>query len=387
MTTYLHHIETLVPPYAYTQDYACERMLQWMPEKRSQRLVRKIYGRTGIDTRYSVVPDFVPDASPVLFVENAEGRIVSPTTGPRNRLYSEWARKLSVDVCRRAFENVEAFCPEDVTHVITVSCTGFSNPGPDLHIVQALQIPDSVERYHLGFMGCYAAFPALRMARQFCMARPDAVVLVLCLELCSLHLQVSVEPDNLLANALFGDGVAAALVSAKPPAASRSALALHTFSSALAPEGAGDMAWSIGDHGFDIHLSAYVPKIIAANIAAIVEGILAPSPWIRDDIGVWAVHPGGRAILDKIEKELGLFPDQMADSRAVLREFGNMSSATILFVLQRILERSPEADPRPLCAMAFGPGLTIESALLEHIPQRQTARVTRARPQETSTNV
>ena len=178
MTSCIHHIETLVPPFVYTQEFACERMMQWLPDKRSKRRVRKIYECTGIETRYSVLPDFGPGADPVLFLKDSDGHMVSPTTAPRNRHYAEWARKLAVDVSRKALEHADGLSAEDVTHVITVSCTGFSNPGPDLHIVQALQMPESVERYHLGFMGRYAAFPALRMAHQFCMARPDAVVLV-----------------------------------------------------------------------------------------------------------------------------------------------------------------------------------------------------------------
>ena len=387
MSSYIHHVETLVPPFAYSQDFACERMLQWLPEKHAQRLARRIYGCAGIDTRYSVLPDFVPNATPVLFHEDEHGRIVSPTTAPRNRLYSQWTRALAVDVSRNAFENAEGFGPEDVTHVITVSCTGFYNPGPDLNIVQGLKMSESVERYHLGFMGCYAAFPALRMAHQFCMARPDAVVLVVCIELCSLHLQVSGAPDNLLANALFADGAAAALVSSRAPAPVKPALALHSFSSALATEGAGDMAWSIGDHGFDIQLSTYVPRIIAGNITAIVEGILAASPWALSDIGTWAVHPGGRAILDKIESALNLHPDQLADSREVLRTFGNMSSATVLFVLRRLLEQSDESEERPVCAMAFGPGLTIESALLERIPKRAAKQIPKRRLGKAPANV
>ena len=139
----------------------------------------------------------------------------------------------------------------------------------------------------------------MRMAQQFCMARPDAVVLVVCLELCSLHLQISEEPDNLLANALFADGAAAAVISARPPVSRHPALALHRFSTSLVPESLGEMAWSIGDHGFNLRLSTYVPEIIAKNVASIADNILAPSPWGRHDIGLWAVHPGGRAILDK----------------------------------------------------------------------------------------
>ena len=369
MTAYIHHLETLVPPYHYRQDDARERMIQWLPGKKTRRLIQRIYDYSGIETRCSVLPDFIPGTKSLLFHEDPYGRIVEPSTEPRNQYYAKWARKLAVEVCGKALKCVTGIRPEDVTHVITASCTGFSNPGPDLFIVKDLDLPDTVERYHLGFMGCYAALPAMRMAQQFCLARPDAVVLVVCLELCSLHLQLREEPDNLLANSLFADGAAAAVISARPPVSCRPALALHSFSSSIVPESLGEMAWSIGDRGFNIQLSTYVPNIIAQNIAPIADNIFASSPWNRYDIGHWAVHPGGRAILDKVEKELGLAPNQIADSRAILRSFGNMSSATILFVLQRMLADNDEAGDKPLCAMAFGPGLTIESVLLERIPR------------------
>jgi predicted naringenin-chalcone synthase len=216
-------------------------------------------------------------------------------------------------------------------------------------------------------MGCYAAFPALRMAAQFCRANPRANVLVLCLELCSLHIQLGAREDQLLANALFADGAAAALVSARPSAAGRQAFSLERFASALVPEGEADMAWSVGDHGFDIALSSYVPKLLGANIAGVVDGLLAEDGHARSDIDSWAVHPGGRAILDQIERSLALSPEQLAPSRRVLRDFGNISSATILFVLRDLL-LTPTDEERRICSMAFGPGLTVELALLRQLP-------------------
>jgi predicted naringenin-chalcone synthase len=364
MNTHIHHIETLLPDYSYRQEYARDRMAGWLPGKRTRRLIHSIYDHSGIDTRYSVLPDFGPCAEAVLFHEDENGRIIEPSTHARNRYYAECSRKMVVEAGRRAIAKAEGFSACDITHVITVSCTGFYNPGPDFDLIQGLELPDTTERYNLGFMGCYAAFPAMRMAEQFCQARPDAVVLVVCLELCSLHLQFHEEPDSLLANSLFADGAAALLVSARKPAAGRPSLSMQSFSSALATEGAGDMAWEIGDHGFDIRLSTYVPGIIAGNIKSIVQNILEPSPWSLADIGTWAVHPGGRSIVDKVETALELGAEKLHDSREVLRNYGNMSSVTVLFVLERILNRPGLDAPQPVCAMAFGPGLTIETALL-----------------------
>jgi predicted naringenin-chalcone synthase len=374
MKTYIHHIESVVPHYSYRQDYARDRMVGWMPGKRNRRLIKGIYDHSGIETRYSVLPDFGPASDATLFREDENGRIVEPTTHERNRIYAECSRKLVVETGRKALENSEGFSAADITHVITVSCTGFYNPGPDFDLIQGLELSDRTERYNLGFMGCYAAFPAMRMADQFCQARPDATVLVVCLELCSLHLQFSEEADSLLANSLFADGAAAVLISARKPSAQRPALALQSFSSALATEGAADMAWEIGDHGFDIRLSTYVPNIIAENINAIMENVLQTSALNLDDIRTWAVHPGGRSILDKVEKGLQLSDDMLNDSREVLREYGNMSSVTVLFVLNRILNRSDINEAHPVCAMAFGPGLTIETALMEVLPATEPTR-------------
>lgn len=368
MKTYIHHIEPILPKYSYRQDYARDCMIGWMPGKRNRRLIKGIYDHSGINTRYSVLPDFGPGANPLLFREDENGLIIEPSTQARNRYFAECARELVVEAGHKAIENSNGFSASDITHLITVSCTGFYNPGPDLDLILGLDLPASTERYNLGFMGCYAAFPAMRMADQFCQARPDTVVLVVCIELCSLHLQFNEEADSLLANSLFADGAAGMLISARTPAENRPALAIHSFTSALAPEGAVDMAWEVGDRGFDIRLSTYVPNIIAQNIHAIMKDVLKKSPWTLEEIGTWAVHPGGRSIVDKIEEGLELIPEMLADSRHVLRECGNMSSVTVLFVLQRLLKRTGLNEPQPVCAMAFGPGLTIETGLLELQP-------------------
>ncbi len=365
MKTFIHRIETVLPNYSYRQDYARDRMVDWLPGKRNRRLIHGIYDHSGIETRHSVLPDFAPGAEPRLFLEDEHGRIIEPSTQARNRYYQACSREMVIEAGRKALENSKGFSAEDITHVVTVSCTGFYNPGPDLDLIKGLGLAENTERYNLGFMGCYAAFPALRMADQFCRARPDATVLVVCIELCSLHLQFREEADSLLANSLFADGAAAVIVSARAPNRKQPVLALESFFSALAPEGADEMAWEVGDRGFDIRLSTYVPNIIAANLSGMVENMLENAPWNKEEIGIWAVHPGGRAILDKIESGLELNPEQIADSREVLRTCGNMSSVTVLFVLQRILSRPGRNEAQPICAMAFGPGLTIEAALLE----------------------
>lgn len=365
MTVYLHHIETLVPEFAYDQSYARDLVTSWVTDPKLQRVIKRIYNMSGIEKRHSVLEDFMPGAEPRLFLPGPGGRPIEPGTGERNCCFIEASRRLSVNCARNALAATPWVEASHITHVITVSCTGFYNPGPDFDIVTQLGLSERVERYNLGFMGCYAAFPALRMARQFCIANPEAVVLVVCLELCSLHLQVREDLDSMLANTLFSDGVAAAIVSTTPPPAGRPAFALNSFATSLAVEGRRDMAWEIGNSGFNMILSSYIPDIIAANIRKVVESAIGDAGIARSEIGCWAVHPGGKAILDKIETELGLEPKCLKASREVLRDYGNMSSATVLFVLRRLLDELSLPDGTSVFAMAFGPGLTIETAVME----------------------
>lgn len=369
MKVYLHDLATFVPEHRATQESLARYFADRIGDAATARILRHVFHRSGIEHRHSVVPDFTAPEHARLFRADTGGRPVEPGTHERNQVFGEFAGPINVTLARQLLNGPSGFQPADVTHVITVSCTGFVNPGPDWHVVTELGLAPTVERYNLGFMGCYAALPALRMARQFCQARPDAVVLVVCLELCSLHMQMSASDDALLANALFSDGAAAALISARAPLPTQPALLLGDFLSALAPEGQGDMAWEIGNHGFNLVLSSYVPDVIAANLDRVVGDLLAPRGRSLADVDVWAIHPGGKTILDKAEKSLALAPQQLAASRSVLRDFGNMSSATILFVLQQML-RQPASEAQTIAAMAFGPGLTIECGLLEFVPAR-----------------
>lgn len=363
MPAYIHHISTETPPHLYSNEFACSRMKSWVSDPRAKRMVEMIYERTGIDTRYSVSDDFMKDDGG-LFHTLPDGTINSPTTGQRNELYGKAARELAVKLARKTLAECPQFAKEQITHLVFASCTGFTNPGPDYHIIRELGLNENVERYTVGFMGCYAAFPALRMAAQFCEANPDAVVLVMCLELCTLHLQVSDKTESIVANALFADGAAAAIVSARKPTGDRPYYRVQGFHSALVPSSEADMAWDIGDHGFNMVLSAYVPGLIGSNIREILSGVLAKRDLKLSDIDEWAVHPGGRAILEQVEQHLELPPEALEMSRGVLRDYGNMSSPTVMFVLKGMLEEA-ETDRATTCAIAFGPGLTVETAVLE----------------------
>lgn len=279
------------------------------------------------------------------------------TTAERNAVYGTESRKLAAMLGEKILSQPGAPAREEITHLVFATCTGFVNPGPDFYLVRDLGLRETVQRYTLGFMGCYAAIPGLKFATQVCEADPDAVVLVVALELCSLHMQIDDSPDAILGNTVFADGSAAAIVMAKAPAEGK-AYRIDGFHGGTLPEGESSMAWSIGNRGFDLVLSSYVPKVIGAEIGAMLKRIGV-------DLGAidrYAVHPGGKSILDRVIAALGLDEDALDASREVLRRFGNMSSATILFVLQELMERSHAGDR--VLALAFGPGLTIETALL-----------------------
>ena len=337
------------------------------------RLVGAAFDSSGIETRYTAVKEMTLDASsenPVFF-DSAERRILSPSTKVRNEVYAEEGTKLFVAAAGKALAAAEGIEPSDITHVITVSCTGFFNPGPDYKVVRALGLSPAVQRYHLGFMGCYAAFPALRAAKSFCEAEPDAVVLVVAAELCSLHVRSSNNPDTIVGSSLFADGAAAAVISAREYTATAPALSLDFFETVLTPVGEESMAWNIGDEGFEMVLGTYVPHIIDEHIVGALEPLLARDETLAEkqykDIEHWAIHPGGRSILDKVEAKLDLKEDQLVPARETLRDYGNMSSATVMFVLKHILDQPFAGQDERICSMAFGPGLTVETALFTKV--------------------
>ncbi|MDQ4212926.1 type III polyketide synthase [Microbacterium capsulatum] len=350
----------------------------------ARRIVTASFDGSGIDTRRTVIDELSLTAEPESprFFDRASGLLLSPGTADRNDLYVREAGRLFVAAARAALDADPGIVAADITHVITVSCTGFHAPGPEYGIVRALGLADSVQRYHLGFMGCYASLPALRAANQFCAADPDAVVLVVSVELCTLHLRSSEDPDVIVASSLFADGAAAGIVTARPPGSAAPGLLLDRFHTAIAPQGEKDMAWTIGDRGFEMILSTAVPQIIGETIVDALRPLYADGRdpgdpgagslgaafddgRIGEEVRHWAIHPGGRSILDRVQDRLHLSDAQLRPARETLRTLGNMSSATVLFVLQRILEEEEGVrDGERVAAMAFGPGLTAESALM-----------------------
>jgi len=357
MTASILGIGTAVPATRLQQDDVRD-LLAAQPglDRRARRLLTAAFGAAAIDTRYTVIGELgggipsglsLSDGSPVLRV---------PSTGERNAEYRRVVPALFAEAARDALAR-SGVAAAEVTHVITVSCTGMFAPGPDYLLVRDLGLSPSTERYHLGFIGCAAAIPGLRAAARIAAAQPEAVVLVVCAELCSLHIRSSVDPEQIVAASVFADGAAAAIVSADPARQTGERLELDGFGTRLTDDGEKDMMWTVGDEGFEMTLTAQVPRIIGREIEAVTADLFGGA----DAVDAWAVHPGGRSILDRVEDGLSLAPDALADSRTVLREFGNMSSATILFVLQRMM-RAGRRDGERVAVLAFGPGLTIEAA-------------------------
>ncbi|MGH3704519.1 MAG: type III polyketide synthase [Agromyces sp.] len=376
MTVTLRGLSTAVPATVLVQDevrdvFAAQPGLGRL----GQRIVATSFNVSGIERRHSVLDELRWDARPEdpVFFDIESGELLLPGTKVRNELYAEHATRLYVEAGRAAIEATPGIEASDVTHVITVSCTGFYAPGPDFMIARELGLNPGVERYHLGFMGCYASIPALRMASQLATADASAVVLVVSVELCTLHLRSSNDPDTIVASSLFADGAGSGIVTARPLEPGEKAFDLDRFATRITPVGEGDMAWKIGDHGFEMVLSNAIPAIIDDHITGALEPLFAHDDALAaalandgssEAIEHWAIHPGGRSILDKVESRLVLTEAQLVPARETLRDYGNMSSATVLFVLRNILLSDAAADGDRVAAMAFGPGLTVESALL-----------------------
>lgn len=376
MSITLRGVSTVVPPTILIQEevrdvFAAQPGLNRL----AQRIVSTSFNVSGIETRHTVLDELSRDAHPdvPVFFDIDSGELLLPGTKARNEIYADRATALYVETGRAALDATPGIAASDVTHVVTVSCTGFYAPGPDFMVARELGLNAGVERYHLGFMGCYAAIPALRIAKQLCEADAAAVVLVISVELCTLHLRSSNDPDTIVASSLFADGAAAGVVTARPLDGGERAFDLDRFATRITPTGEDDMAWKIGDHGFEMVLSNAIPAIIDEHITGAIEPLVDHDSELAealaadtagDAIEHWAIHPGGRSILDKVESRLRLSEAQLVPARETLRNFGNMSSATVMFVLRNILASDAADDGDRVVAMAFGPGLTVESALM-----------------------
>lgn len=360
MATFINHIGTSLPPNLTKQSQIADFMVSHLHlNNREEKKLRVLYRASGIQQRYSVLRDFGEHLNgQSFFKENAE----FPTAKPRMLVYQHHAINLAEEACLKVIQSA-SFEKEEITHLIAVSCTGMYAPGLDIELVDKLGLNTSTQRTSINFMGCYAAFNALKVAQNIIGADNDSKVLVVCVELCSIHLQEKKDDENLLANAIFGDGAAAMILSSQP---SKRALELKSFYSDLALDARDEMGWFIGDHGFEMRLSSKVPDVIKDGIGELTDRLLKKIRLEISDIDFFAIHPGGKRILDVIEDKLRITKDQNKAAREILRTHGNMSSPTVLFVIKSILSSMTNADDQKhLLSFAFGPGLTLESAVLK----------------------
>ena len=325
-------------------------------DEREGRKLNFVYKSSGIEFRHSALEDFkYDDPSSFKFFPPNTSLDPFPSTDKRMRVFEKNALDLGKAAINSCLEKSKVLA-EEITHMVLVSCTGMYAPGLEIDLIHELGIPTNVERYCIHFMGCYAAFNAIKLADRICDSEPSAKVLILSVELCTIHFQKEYNEDNLIANAIFGDGAAAAIV-----AKQEKGLAIKNYSSQIIREGIHDMAWRIGDFGFEMKLSKYVPELLHKGLNSL-SGYLEKLHQLSE-VNHFAVHPGGKQILQKVEEVFGITASQNDLSHQVLKQYGNMSSATILFVLAGWLADRDRFGR--ILAMGFGPGLTLETLLLE----------------------
>jgi predicted naringenin-chalcone synthase len=344
-SAYLQRIGTAVPEHDIHEKFV-HFAADLLSDPRAKAIFRRLASRSGIQHRYSCLGSQPSGGINSTDAFTVYGSGTVPTTRRRMEIFEQSAPALlrkSLDQLRLSTDELKR-----VKHVIVTCCTGLYAPGLDFEILDYLNLPASTERVMIGFMGCYAAINALRTARHIVRSNPEDAVLIVSLELCTLHFHRSQDMNDILSFLLFADGCASALVNADA-----GGFELDAFETLQFTDTRDSITWRVGDLGFDMYLSTQVPQHIAGAMRQSASRLLEGS-----SVDLWAVHPGGRAILDAVEAGLGLDPAVLAASRKILQEFGNMSSATVLFVLRDLLLAAKPGQSG--CAMSFGPGLTAE---------------------------
>jgi predicted naringenin-chalcone synthase len=319
------------------------------------RKMRFLYHQSGIKQRYSVISDYSRPFNEWKFFPQTENLEPFPSLEQRMAVYNKQAPLLSVDAIRNCLGSHHD--PKKITHLITVSCTGMSAPGLDLQVMELMDLEKNIFRTSVNFMGCYAAIHALKLGDALCTSSPGAQVLIVCTELCTIHFQREATMDNIASSLLFGDGSAAVLLTGDD--SGEEGLYLDHFHSEVIPKGKRDMAWELSSTGFLMTLSGYVPDLIEEDFAGVVQRSMKGEGKITDDITHWCIHPGGKRILEGVQKCIHMPEGSLQSSYNVLEEFGNLSSATILFVLKDLLRRNEKVGK--MFGAAFGPGLTVET--------------------------
>ena len=351
-------IGTAVPAFRHQQAEIMHFMQHvYAMDMNESRKLKFLYHQSGINQRYSVIPDYSRKAAEWKFYPQSENLEPFPSLEFRMTLYNKHAAPLSVDAIRNCIDG--KISSDEITHLITVSCTGMSAPGLDLQVMELMDLPKNIFRTSLNFMGCYAAIHAMKIADALCKFDVNAKVMIVCTELCTLHFQKEATMDNIASSLLFGDGSAAMLVTHDDY--SKEGLTIKGFYSEVLAKGKKDMAWELSSTGFLMTLSGYIPDLIKEDFEALVERALESSHMAKEEISGWCIHPGGKKILEAASNSLKLKNGELEEGYSVLKEHGNMSSPTILFVLKKLIEKSAGNGSNNIFGAAFGPGLTMET--------------------------
>lgn len=354
-------IGTALPRYRHRQRDILQFMLNvYQPQGKDKHRMKLLYEHSGIDSRYAVIPDYSLPVEKYVFYPRTPDLEPFPALEQRMQWYHQHATRLSVQAIENCIDG--RISKNEISCFITTSSTGMSAPGLDISVMQQMGLPVHIQRSSVNFMGCYAALHALKLADAICRTNGQAKVLIVCTELCTLHFQKVYEMDNIASSLLFADGAAAALVAGRDFPGK--GLTMSSFYSEVVLQGKTDMTWELSGRGFLMRLSAYIPQLIKAGISGLFRKALQAGGISKGSITRWAIHPGGKKILEVIERELELQPGDLAPSYHVLRKYGNMSSPTILFVLKEIMQQL-DGNKERIFAAAFGPGLTMETLILE----------------------
>jgi predicted naringenin-chalcone synthase len=353
-------IGTAVPSFRHRQQDILQFMqLIYSYNEADKRRLRFLYHQSAIDTRYSVIPDYSRPATEWKFYPHTENLEPFPSLEQRMIWYNKYSPQLSVNAIRDCLDGKIA--ERAITHLITVSCTGMSAPGLDLQLMELLDLPRHTARTSINFMGCYAGIHALKAADAICQTDKQAKVLIVCTELCTLHFQREPTIDNIASSMLFADGSAAAVITGNDHPAK--GIRIDGFYSEVIPKGKKDMAWELSSTGFLMTLSSYIPDLLEEDFSQFTGRALAKAGLTQQDISHWCIHPGGKKILEAIHKTLSLQNGELQASYDILQQYGNMSSATILFVLKKMMPSllHNHNQKEHVFGAAFGPGLTMEA--------------------------
>ena len=362
MKTFILALATAVPSIQLDQQQIAQDMINLLDLQHPiSTYITSIYQRSAINHRHTVIEDdFAQPSSTWKFWGNKFPERV-PSTKIRNELYKEKAPDLALSACKKALLQWNGNV-QDITHVIAISCTGIMAPGIEFHLIDSLGLNRTVNRLGINFMGCFGAFAGLKVAHALAQQDPRNRILMVCVELCTLHLQVDASPETLVANALFADGAAAVIVGSQPTHEEKPIYEIVRNSSYALPNSLDEMTWQPSNTGFVMKLSQDIAKHIEQSIAPFAQSLLADLPF--SDCS-WALHPGGKAIVRSIERACNLSAEQTQSSWNVLRDYGNMSSPTFLFVLDEVRKQPKKYDWS--AGLSFGPRFSIEGILLKNV--------------------